>query len=66
MPFGGGNRVCIGERFALIEAKIALAKFLLKFKFDLDRTRTSVPLKLSIKKILLQPEEGIFIKLEKL
>ena len=31
-PFGSGNRVCIGQRFAMVEMKIFLAKFISKFK----------------------------------
>ena len=31
-PFGAGNRVCIGQRFAMMEMKIFLAKFISKFK----------------------------------
>jgi len=31
-PFGGGPRVCIGQRFAIIEIKITVAKMLSKFK----------------------------------
>ena len=32
--FSGGPRVCLGQRFALIEMKIGMAKLLQKFKID--------------------------------
>ena len=31
-PFGAGNRVCLGQRFAIMEMKIFVAKLLQKFK----------------------------------
>ena len=31
-PFGSGNRVCIGQRFAMMEMKLFFAKFIAKFK----------------------------------
>ena len=34
-PFGSGNRVCIGQRFALMEIKIFISKLLIKFKVEL-------------------------------
>lgn len=35
MPFGGGNRVCIGNSFAMMENKIILAKLIETFRFEL-------------------------------
>ena len=35
IPFGAGQRLCIGNNFALMEMKIALTMFLQKFQFSL-------------------------------
>lgn len=35
-PFLAGNRKCIGDTFALAEAKIALATWIPRFRFDVD------------------------------
>jgi len=34
LPFGGGPRQCIGERFAMVEMKIAMTKLLSKFNIE--------------------------------
>jgi cytochrome P450 family 3 subfamily A len=34
LPFGGGPRMCIAQRFALMEAKMALALVMQKFHFE--------------------------------
>ncbi|CAO1431218.1 unnamed protein product [Diamesa hyperborea] len=66
IPFGEGPRVCIAMRFALMEAKIGLATLLLNYKFTLDKTKTSVPMKISPVKAVLTPAEGIYLNLIKI
>merc|ERR1719474_483558 len=36
LPFGAGPRACIGERFAMAEMKMALAKVVSKFRVEAD------------------------------
>lgn len=36
MPFGGGPRYCIGDRFAMMQARVALVVFLSNFRFSLS------------------------------
>nr|QQL94343.1 cytochrome p450 6a14-like protein [Prodiamesa olivacea] len=66
LPFGEGPRICIGMRFGLLEAKIGLARILLNYKFKLDRSKTSVPLKMMPKSFVLSPTESIFLNVEKI
>lgn len=47
----------------MVEIKVALSKILMKYRLELDSTRTSVPLKISPNKlVIMQPAERIFIK----
>lgn len=38
LPFGGGNRVCIGKKMAVSETKFALVRLMQLFKFGWDPT----------------------------
>ncbi|GAB6022640.1 hypothetical protein CHUAL_006735 [Chamberlinius hualienensis] len=63
IPFGMGPRICIGMRFALMEAKIYLAYFFSNFKVS-KCGKTEVPLKMRNAIPLLIPINGVIVKVE--
>jgi cytochrome P450 len=61
-PFGGGQRVCIGNTFALMETALVLATIAQRFRFSLPTGPTVLPRP----QLTLQPDRPIQVQLQAL
>lgn len=61
-PFSWGPRICIGNNFALMEAKLAISTILQNFSFELSPSYTHSPTYV----VSLQPRHGAHLILHKI
>ncbi|XP_037028113.1 probable cytochrome P450 6a20 [Bradysia coprophila] len=64
LSFGAGPRNCIGLRFGLMQARVGMVKLLSNFEFSIC-DKTSVPLQIDKKSIILSPAGGMWLNIKK-
>ncbi|CAH9134210.1 unnamed protein product [Cuscuta epithymum] len=62
MPFAAGPRNCVGQSFALMEAKIILAMLISKFSFDISESYRHAPVVV----LTIKPKYGVQVILKPL
>ncbi|OAD56723.1 Cytochrome P450 6B4 [Eufriesea mexicana] len=64
LPFGGGPRKCIGERFGIYQTKIGLISILRNYKVDVCK-KTMIPYEFDPNTFLLAAKGGIYLNVSK-
>ncbi|KAK1117076.1 hypothetical protein K0M31_016999 [Melipona bicolor] len=64
LPFGVGPRNCIGKRFTLIEAKVALFQILARCRLQVC-SKTTVPMELKARGVFLTAKNGFWLSVDR-
>jgi cytochrome P450 len=59
LPFGAGPRICLGNHFAYMEAQLALAVILRRFRFELEGAEEPEP------SATLRPKHGVRVRVHR-
>jgi cytochrome P450 len=62
LPFAAGTRNCIGQNFALLEAKVILAMFIQRCQFELEPKNQNIVADI---RITMRPKFGLFSKISR-
>jgi cytochrome P450 family 6 len=64
LAFGEGPRNCIGERFGMLQVKVALVKLLTNFDFSVC-SKTTIPMKFKPAAPFIAPIDGMTLKVKR-
>jgi len=62
IPFSWGPRICIGQNFALLEAKLAISMVLQRFAFELSPEYVHAPFSI----LTLHPQHSVLVRVRRL
>jgi cytochrome P450 family 6 len=65
LPFGEGQRICMGLRFGLIQTRLGLVSVLRKYRVTLNE-KTVHPIRLDPKDVTMMPYGGIWLNTERI